>query len=124
MQLETIWLCRDLDVVNDEWSLIRVTRRFPARTQAVCISALLSDVGPGSSIAIEVDLFRVTAAGSEPILIEPQRFELQVKSTRPETLVAWIVAPEPLKGGDYFASLTLMNESYVASFEVEGSDGA
>ena len=124
MQLETIWLCRDLDVVDDEWSLIRATRRFPNRTQVVCVSALLSDERPGSRIAIEVDLFCVTAAGSEPVLLEPQRFELQVKSTRPETLVAWIVVPEPLKAGIYFASLTVLNESYVASFEVEGPNGA
>lgn len=80
MQLETIWLCRDLDVVGDEWSLIRVTRKFSQNSSTLCMAALVSGLVPGAIVPFKVDLFRISHLGGESILAKPTEYELEIKS--------------------------------------------
>lgn len=124
MQLETIWLCRDLDVMGVEWSLISVTRKFSQNSSTLCMAALVSGLGPGAIVPFKVDLFRISHLGGESILAKPTEYELEIKSAWPQILAVRIVIDQRLIPGDYYASPTLLDCDEVVPFSVEKTHAA
>lgn len=124
MPFEPVLLCRDVDLVENEWILIQVSTRFEPGISSLYLFASVSGQARGSFIPFTVDLFRLTESGGENLLSEPHRFELEVKSTWPECLMVHIAIPEPLYAGTHYAILTLLDESKVVPFRVEAPNAA